>query len=78
MEEQIVPAEEITTYEASLSHGDLSPYDPEADQSFKATTTTGPFALRVKAFRLLPDDETVVELEIDVTSGSRLACGRQS
>ena len=68
-EEQTVPPEELTTYRASLSHRQLPQFDPELDQNFKTLAQTGPFGIRIKAFRLTEAEDQVVEIELEVASG---------
>ena len=68
-EEQIVPPEEVAAYRAQLSHAELSAFDPALDQSFEGAAGSGPFVIKIDAFRLAEGEEGLVELEIDAMSG---------
>lgn len=68
-QEQILPPDNVTQFIERASHGDLAPFDDEANQNFKADGTTGPFGIRVKSLRLSEADPDVVEIEFAATSG---------
>lgn len=68
-EEQIVPAGELPTYHARLAAGALKPFDTARERGFKPDGQSGPFAVRLQAFRFAEGEAGVIEIALEALSG---------